>query len=125
MCGWFGVPLWLLAPPAAFAIYLILEHDRSPQRKVGELDNRGGHVYLAQYWARALADQTTDLELQTTFEPIAGALEQHEAAIVAELNGTQGRPVTIGGYYRPDPALTSAAMRPSATLNRIIDAIRS
>jgi isocitrate dehydrogenase len=101
----------------------ILDNDRSPQRKVGELDNRGSHFYLAQYWARALADQTSDLELQKTFEPIAQALEQHEAAIVGELNGAQGRPVTIGGYYHPDPALTSAAMRPSPTLNGIIDRV--
>jgi len=99
----------------------ILDNDRSPQRKVGELDNRGSHFYLAQYWARALAEQTSDLELQGMFEPIATALEAHEATIVDELNGVQGKPVTIGGYYRPDPALTSAAMRPSATMNGIID----
>jgi len=99
----------------------ILDNDRSPQRKVGELDNRGSHFYLAQYWARALADQTSDLELQAMFEPVATALEAHEATIVSELNGVQGKPVTIGGYYHPDSALTSAAMRPSATMNGIID----
>jgi isocitrate dehydrogenase len=102
----------------------ILDNDRSPKRKVGELDNRGSHFYLAQYWARALADQAEDMELQRVFEPVASALEQHEAAIVGELNGVQGKPAAIGGYYRPDPALTAAAMRPSATLNRIIDGIR-
>jgi isocitrate dehydrogenase len=101
----------------------ILDNDKSPQRRVGELDNRGSHFYLAMYWARALADQQKDADLRATFEPIARELEQHESAIVAELNGVQGRPVEIGGYYHPDPARTATAMRPSATLNRIIDSI--
>ena len=101
----------------------ILENDKSPQRKVGELDNRGSHYYLAQYWARALADQTADAELQRTFQPVASELERQEAAIVAELNGVQGTPVDIGGYYHPDTALAAKAMRPSATLNAVIDAI--
>ena len=101
----------------------ILENDRSPQRKVGELDNRGSHFYLAMYWASALAEQTKDPQLSATFAPIAQQLEQQEATIVAELNGVQGRPVDLGGYYHPDPAKTAAAMRPSATLNRIIAAI--
>jgi isocitrate dehydrogenase len=101
----------------------ILDNDKSPQRKVGELDNRGSHFYLAMYWARALADQTRDRELSATFAPIAQQLEQQEQTIVSELNGVQGRPVEIGGYYHPDPRKTAAAMRPSATLNRIIDAI--
>jgi isocitrate dehydrogenase len=101
----------------------ILDNDKSPQRKVGELDNRGSHFYLAMYWARALADQTRDRELAAIFEPIARQLEQQESTIVAELNGVQGKPVEIGGYYHPDSTLTSAAMRPSATLNRIIDTI--
>jgi isocitrate dehydrogenase len=102
----------------------ILEHDKSPQRKVGELDNRGSHFYLALYWARALVDQTKDPVLRVTFTPVAQQLERHEAAIVAELNGTQGAPVEIGGYYHPDAALTARAMRPSATLNAVIDALR-
>jgi isocitrate dehydrogenase len=103
----------------------ILENDKSPQRKVGELDNRGSHFYLAMYWARALADQTRDRELAAIFAPIAQQLEQQEATIVAELNGVQGRPVDIGGYYHPDPAKTAAAMRPSPTLNRIIESLHS
>jgi isocitrate dehydrogenase len=100
-----------------------LENDKSPQRKIGELDNRGSHFYLAMYWARALADQTRDRELSAIFAPIAQQLEQQEKAIVSELNGVQGRPVEIGGYYHPDPAKTAAAMRPSATLNRIVDSM--
>jgi isocitrate dehydrogenase len=103
----------------------ILENDKSPQRKVGELDNRGSHFYLAMYWARAVADQTQDAELSAAFRPIAEQLEKNEAAIVGELNGVQGRPVEIGGYYHPDPAKASKAMRPSATLNAIIDGMNS
>jgi isocitrate dehydrogenase len=99
----------------------ILDNDKSPQRKVGELDNRGSHFYLAMYWARALADQTADAELRATFAPVATELERNEAKIVSELNGVQGKPVEIGGYYHPDRAKTSKAMRPSATLNTIID----
>ena len=101
----------------------ILDNDKSPQRKVGELDNRGSHFYLAMYWARALADQTRDRELSSIFAPIAQQLEGQESTIVAELNGVQGRPVEIGGYYHPDPRQTVAAMRPSATLNRIVDSL--
>ncbi|HEX6995590.1 MAG TPA: NADP-dependent isocitrate dehydrogenase, partial [Gammaproteobacteria bacterium] len=95
----------------------VLEHDRSPARKLGGLDNRGSHFYLAMYWARALADQTEDAELAARFKPVAEALEQNEAKIVEELTAVQGRPVDIGGYYHPDPKLVAAAMRPSATLN--------
>jgi isocitrate dehydrogenase len=102
----------------------ILDNDKSPQRKVGELDNRGSHFYLAMYWARALADQTADRELSAIFAPIATQLEQHEATIVSELNGVQGRTQDIGGYYHPDPAKTAAAMRPSATLNRIVESLK-
>jgi isocitrate dehydrogenase len=101
----------------------ILENDKSPQRKVGEIDNRGSHFYLAMYWARALANQTKDAGLRAAFAPIANRLEAQEAAIVAELNGVQGKPVDIGGYYHPDPALASRAMRPSPTLNAIVDGI--
>ena len=103
----------------------ILDNDKSPQRKVGELDNRGSHFYLAMYWARALADQTRDAALKAAFTPIAQQLEQQERAILAELNGVQGKPVEIGGYYHPDPKKTAAAMRPSATLNRIVDSVKS
>jgi isocitrate dehydrogenase len=101
----------------------ILDNDKSPQRKIGELDNRGSHFYLAMYWARALADQTRDRELSAMFAAIAQQLEEQEKAIVSELNGVQGRPVAIGGYYHPDRTRTATAMRPSATLNRIIDSM--
>ena len=101
----------------------ILENDKSPQRKVGELDNRGSHFYLAMYWARALADQQSDARLRETFAPIALELEQNESRIVGELNGVQGRTVDVGGYYHPDPALTTQAMRPSATFNAIVAAV--
>jgi isocitrate dehydrogenase len=100
-----------------------LESDKSPSRKVGELDTRGSHFYLALYWAEALAAQTGDRELQARFAPVARQLRDNEATIVAELNAAQGRPVDLGGYYRPDPALAARAMRPSPTLNAIVDAI--
>ena len=99
----------------------ILDNDKSPQRKIGELDNRGSHFYLAMYWARALADQSKDPELRARFGRVATELEGNEAKIVGELNGVQGKPVQVGGYYHPDPAQTARAMRPSATLNAIID----
>ncbi|OVZ55380.1 isocitrate dehydrogenase (NADP(+)) [Pigmentiphaga sp. NML080357] len=94
-----------------------LDEDKSPARKVGGLDNRGSHFYLALYWAQALAAQTEDKELQAAFAPIAKELADNEAKIVAELAAVQGKPNDIGGYYRPSPELTSKAMRPSATLN--------
>ena len=100
----------------------ILENDRSPARKVGELDNRGSHFYLALYWAQALATQSADKELSARFAPLAEKLAENETKIVAELAKVQGKPVELGGYYRPDPALAGRAMRPSATLNAIIDA---
>jgi isocitrate dehydrogenase len=102
----------------------VLENDKSPQRKVGEIDNRGSHFYLAMYWARALANQANEPELQKAFGPVANELEANEAVIVNELNGVQGRPIDIGGYYHPDPAKTEQAMRPSATLNAVIDRLR-
>jgi len=95
----------------------LLEHDKSPSRKVKELDNRGSHFYIAMYWAQALAEQTADPALADRFRPLAERLAADEATIVAELNEVQGRPMDIGGYYSPDPALASAAMRPSATFN--------
>jgi isocitrate dehydrogenase len=100
-----------------------LDSDKSPSRKVGELDTRGSHFYLAQYWAEALAAQTADRDLQARFATVARQLREKEATIVAELNAAQGRRVDIGGYYRPDPTLASKAMRPSATFNAIVDAI--
>jgi len=102
---------------------LILDNDRSPARKVGELDNRGSHFYLALYWAQALAAQDRDAALKARFAPLAKALAENEAKIVAELNGAQGKPVDIGGYYHPDLAKTGAAMRPSATFNAALAAL--
>ncbi len=102
---------------------LILDNDRSPARKVGELDNRGSHFYLALYWAQALAAQDRDAELKATFAPLAQALADNEARIVAELNGAQGKPVDIGGYYHPDLAKAGAAMRPSPTFNAALAAL--
>jgi len=104
---------------------LILENNRSPARKVGELDNRGSHFYLALYWAQALAAQTKDADLAARFAPLAKALSGNEAKINAELIAAQGKPVDMGGYYQPDFAKTSAAMRPSATLNAALAAIGS
>ena len=102
---------------------LYLENDKAPSRKVNELDNRGSHFYLAMYWARALANQGDDAELASKFAAVARALEGNEAAVLAELEAAQGHAVEIGGYYRPDDSLAAAAMRPSSTLNAIIDAI--
>ncbi|ANN75940.1 NADP-dependent isocitrate dehydrogenase [Bordetella flabilis] len=99
-----------------------LDTDKSPARKVGGLDNRGSHFYLALYWAQALAAQTDDKDLQAKFAGIAKALADNEAKIVQELGAVQGKPVDIGGYYRPNPDKASKAMRPSATLN---DALKS
>jgi len=99
----------------------LLENEKSPSRKVRELDNRGSHFYLALYWAQALAEQDKDPELAARFAPLAKALGENEAKIVDELNAVQGAPADIGGYYYPNPELASAAMRPSATLNTIID----
>jgi isocitrate dehydrogenase len=100
-----------------------LEFNRNPARRVGEIDNRGSHFYLALYWAQALAAQTNDAELQARFKPLAEALAKNEAKINAELIGAQGKPVDVGGYYLPDDAKASAAMRPSATLNAAIAAL--
>jgi isocitrate dehydrogenase len=102
----------------------ILDNNKSPARKVGELDNRGSHFYLALYWAQALAGQDEDAELKATFAPLARALADNEAAIVAELNGAQGKSVDIGGYYHPDLVRTSAAMRPSKTFNDALATLR-
>jgi len=101
----------------------ILEHNRSPARKVGELDNRGSHFYLALYWAQALARRDNSSAMAARFKPLAEALAAHEAKINAELIAAQGKPVDTGGYYLPDPAKTSAGMRPSATLNADLAAL--
>ncbi|MCP2088761.1 UNVERIFIED_ORG: isocitrate dehydrogenase [Paraburkholderia sediminicola] len=100
-----------------------LDNDKSPARKIGGIDNRGSHFYLAMYWAEALAAQTDDAALQAQFDGVAKAMADNEAKIIEELGAAQGKPVDIGGYYRPNVELTSKAMRPSATLNKIVDAV--
>jgi isocitrate dehydrogenase len=100
-----------------------LEFDRSPGRKLGTIDNRGSHFYLALYWAQALAAQTNDAELKALFTPVAEALTVNEEKIVAELLAVQGKPVDLGGYFLPDEAKANAALRPSETFNAILAAI--
>ncbi|HSE58577.1 MAG TPA: NADP-dependent isocitrate dehydrogenase [Nitrospiraceae bacterium] len=100
-----------------------LESNKSPARKVGEIDNRGSHFYLAMYWAQALAEQTEDRNLAAKFAKVAKQMEENESKIMAELLAAQGKPVDIGGYYHPDDAKASKAMRPSQTLNAIVDSI--
>jgi isocitrate dehydrogenase len=110
----------VLADSLDVAIGVFLDTNKSPSRRVGELDNRGSHFYLAMYWAQALAAQTADAELAAHFATLADALSTQEASIMAELNGSQGPAVDLGGYYRLDFAKASKAMRPSATLNALI-----
>jgi isocitrate dehydrogenase len=100
-----------------------LRNDKSPSRKIGQIDNRGSHFYLAMYWADALAKQNSDADLKAIFTPIAAELKDNEDQINKELIGAQGKPQEIGGYYQPNPELTSKAMRPSATLNAIVSKI--
>jgi isocitrate dehydrogenase len=102
---------------------LILENNKSPARKVGEIDNRGSHFYLALYWSQALAAQTGDKDIQARFTPLAKTLMDNEAKINAELIAAQGKPVDMGGYYHPDFEKTARAMRPSATLNAALASI--
>ncbi|QNF93465.1 NADP-dependent isocitrate dehydrogenase [Janibacter sp. YB324] len=111
----------VLADTLDTAIATFLEENKSPARKLGSIDNRGSHFYLALYWAQALAAQDTDAELKERFTRVAAELGDNEAKINDELIGAQGSPVDLGGYYKPDAAKASAAMRPSATLNAIID----
>ena len=113
----------VLADALDVAIAKFLDNNKSPARKVGEIDNRGSHFYLALYWAEALAAQTKDAELQARFAKVAKALQDNEAKINEELIGAQGKPMDIGGYYLPDFEKASKAMRPSATLNAIVDAL--
>ncbi len=110
----------VLADTLDRAIATFLDEDRSPARKVGGIDNRGSHFYLALYWAEELAAQSGDAELAAKFGPLATALRENEEQINAELIGAQGKPVDLGGYFRPDPAKAAAAMRPSETLNSIL-----
>ncbi|MDU0459453.1 MAG: NADP-dependent isocitrate dehydrogenase [Geobacteraceae bacterium] len=113
----------LLADTLDQANTKFLDQNKNPARKVGQIDNRGSHFYLAMYWAEALAAQTKDPGLAARFAKVAKQLQENEEKINAELIGAQGKPQDIGGYYQPDPAMTEKAMRPSATLNAIIDAI--
>ncbi len=113
----------VLAETLDQATALFLDNDKSPTRKLGQLDNRGSHFYLALYWAQALAAQTKDLALQQRFAPLAATLAANEATIVHELNSIQGKAVEIGGYYRLDDALATAAMRPSQTFNQALAAL--
>ena len=111
----------VLAETLDQAIATFLDNDKSPARKVGQIDNRGSHFYLALYWAQALAAQGKDQELQARFAKVAQQLADNEAKINGELIAAQGRPVDMGGYYHPDKVKTGKAMRPSGTLNAIID----
>ncbi|MCB0474424.1 MAG: NADP-dependent isocitrate dehydrogenase [Flavobacteriaceae bacterium] len=111
----------ILADTLDEATDAFLENKKSPSRIAGELDNRGSHFYLALYWAKALAGQGKDMTLKNNFVKIADELEANEKTIVDELNAVQGKPVNIGGYYKPDETLTSKAMRPSATFNSILE----
>ncbi len=113
----------LLADTLDQANAKFLDNNKNPARKVGQIDNRGSHFYLAMYWAEALAEQTVDKDLQARFAKVAKQLQENEAKINEELIGAQGKPQDIGGYYQPDPAKTEKAMRPSQTLNAIVDAI--
>lgn len=113
----------VLAQTLDAATGTFLEEDRSPGRKLGTIDNRGSHFYLGLYWAQELAAQTADADLAAAFGPIAADLTAKEQEIVAELNAAQGSAVDIGGYYRPDTAKVAKIMRPSATLNAVIDAL--
>jgi len=111
----------LLGAAVDEATQKILDDNKSPGRKVGQPDNRDSHYYFALYWAQALAAQSDDAALAAHFAPIAAELAAKEAQIVAELAAVQGKPVDLGGYFHTDPVKTAAIMRPSATLNAIID----
>ena len=113
----------LLADTLDQANTKFLDNNKNPARKVGQIDNRGSHFYLAMYWAEAVAAQTKDKELAAQFAKVAKQLQDNEEKINAELIGAQGKPVDMGGYYHPNDAKVEAAMRPSPTLNAIIDAI--
>ena len=113
----------VLANTVDQAVGKYLENAKSPSRKVNEIDNRGSHFYFALYWAQALAAQDADQELKTTFAKVAAQLEENEGKIMDELNAAQGSPVDLGGYFLPDDEKASKAMRPSVTLNAIVDAM--
>ncbi|MCM3500857.1 NADP-dependent isocitrate dehydrogenase [Microbacterium sp. P26] len=114
----------VLAQTLDAATGTFLENDKSPGRALGTIDNRGSHFYLALYWAQELAEQSTDADLAQVFAPVAEKLAAEEQTIVAELNAVQGHHAEIGGYYRPNAELVEKVMRPSATLNAVVDALR-
>jgi isocitrate dehydrogenase len=113
----------LLAKTLDEATGKLLDEDKSPSRRTGELDNRGSQFYIALYWAQALAAQTEDAELASKFASLAKQLADNESKIIEELRAVQGKAVDIGGYYMPDVAKMDAVMRPSATFNAAIDAL--
>jgi isocitrate dehydrogenase len=113
----------ILADALDVANEKFLANDKSPARKIGSIDNRGSHFYLAMYWAEALAAQTKNTDMAAIFAPVAKAMEDQESKINEELIGAQGKQQDIGGYYYPNSEKTDSAMRPSSTLNAIIDGI--
>jgi len=113
----------LLAKTLDQATGQLLDNDKSPSRRTGEIDNRGSHFYLAKFWAEALAAQDEDADLKAKFAPLAKALAENEDKIVAELSQVQGQAADIGGYYAVDTAKVNAVMRPSTTLNAVLEAI--
>ena len=113
----------LLARTLDEATGKLLDNDKSPSRRTGELDNRGSHYYLSLYWAQALAAQDEDAELKAKFAPLAQALAENEEKIIAELAQVQGQPADIGGYYAIDQAKVNAVMRPSTTFNNVISSV--
>jgi isocitrate dehydrogenase len=113
----------LLAETLDQAIGRFLDNNKSPARKVGQIDNRGSHFYLAMYWADALANQNADADIAATFAPVAAAMQENEAKINQELIAAQGSPQNVGGYYYPNQEKAYAAMRSSGTLNAIVDGI--
>lgn len=115
----------ILAKTLDAATGKFLDNNKSPSSKVGELDNRGSHFYLTMYWAEALAAQSDDAALAEQFKPLFATLKANESTIVAELNAVQGKAVDMGGYYKPDFEKTSKAMRPSATFNNVLDALKA
>jgi isocitrate dehydrogenase len=103
----------------------LLDNEKSPERKVGQLDNRGSHFYLTQYWAEALANQSEDAVLSAHFKGIAEALSANEGKIIEQLNQSQGKAIDLGGYYHPNSSTLESAMRPSETFNQLIDSLNN
>ena len=110
----------LLAETLDQATSKLLSQEKSPSPKVGQLDNRSSHFYLALYWAQALSEQIENQDLQKQFQSIAEQLKSNEAKILSELNAAQGKPVNLAGYYDPDETLANEAMRPSVPMNKIL-----